>query len=1533
MFLELNDQVEVGGISKRGKTQWVDENNAIVFSMTVLTSLLHKYSSREFEDVHLKIREVHAPQRIAELRYFIKSDQSFLSLFKLIENDFQKTFTTIDSSLDIEWVTGKGEIGLKNRIRLSVRENQKLCDIVFSSDPHSPFHHVFKNASRHFKTLAANAEALPGVLIDELEYMVKNDAVEIDSVAYGPRDHFVAVPQFLDEIFEETADAYPNYHAVVHHEKPITYFGLNKKANQLANVLMDKGVQRGDVVGILLTRSIEAYSAMLAILKCGAAYVPIDIDYPCERVDYILEDSSAKYLITHTKFDSHFSVFSGRVLNVDQELMTAFSDPVNEMPNYFELIQRSTEDACYIIYTSGTTGKPKGVVISHAAASNLVKAERLMFKVKPTDKVGQGFSIAFDASIEEIWLAFSTGAALYPIDHEVMCSPADLCEFLEQQKITVFSTVPTLLSIMPIQLSSLRLLILGGELCSYDLLQRWKNNKLRIVNTYGPTEATVIATASDFNLEKKLTIGKPIANCAVFITDSSLRPVPIGVAGELCIGGRGLATRYQNNDERTSEKFVEPPFKLREDFPQRIYRSGDLARFNEDGDIEFLGRIDTQVKLRGYRIELSEIESQIRLLPNIKNAVVALKENAQRGSSLIAYIVRKDKSQSLKPSSLKYSLRKKLASYMIPSIFREIDEVPMLPSGKVDRKRLLHLPLNATALDGKTREALSVIEQSICNVWQEYFSDQTISKRDDFFLDLGGHSLLAAKTVSELRLQSKFKEVSVVDIYKNPTIEKLARQLASRKNYKSRETVTISPERKNYSSKIRHFFCGLFQFFSFYLVFGVNVIRDFSLYAVFFYLYQNDHTWESSVAWALAASVASYPVMIAFTIMAKWILLGKIKAGRYRLWGGFYLRWWLVRKLFQLLDLYHFAGTPLLPMVYRALGMKVGKDVHIETDHFDAFDLISIGDGASIDEEAMLNGFSVQNGFLVIAPITIGKNCFVGTRSVVSENTVMEDNSRIEDLSLIPAGTRIPSGETWSGSPARCLSKINTTEVVQRPSYTRGYRIAVSVLYAALTCVIPIISAIAFAPGIVLLMQHNPLEEFWTYISLLPVVGFSFVLLLTAQVVVFKWILVGRVKPGIYPVHGGFYIRHWIVDQLLRSSLDHVGQLHATLHVANWYRALGMKIGPHVELSTAASATPDLIHLEEGCTIADEASLGSPHVEKGWMTVAPVHMGYRSFAGNSAVIPAGVTVGDHSLIGVLSITPKSEEAVRTHATWFGSPAILFPKREQSIDYKEERTYKPSKKLRMMRGTFELLRITLPPAAFILIAASVITTGLKLWQSVGGIPALLLLPAVFGVAAALTVLMVALFKWIVIGRYKPFSKPLWGNFVWRLELINSLYEFFAAPLLLDLLRGTPFLAWFLRCLGSRIGSECYIDTTGFLEWDMVEVGDRTVINENAVIQSHLFEDRVLKSSKVSIGEDCNIGVTSVVLYDSVMKDGSKLDSLSLVMKGEVLPERTHWIGIPAASKTVGPETEDEKRRAEIINDEQHELESAFAGENV
>jgi non-ribosomal peptide synthetase-like protein len=1488
-----------------------DEISKFSFSLAVLIVLLHKYSSFLQDKVLLRIN-FNQPEAVPllEKEYAVSVEQTFQSLFRKVEKEIRSVLGSDDLhpviDADVEWVISNEENSFYY-CSITPTRNGPLS-VRFSCSFSSFFTQVFKKAKHHYTTLAKNALHNPLSTINDIHYVTGSEFKEISAVAYGEINEEISHTEFLHRLLEQTARNHPEAIAILHDGNSITYRALNNKATRLAKHLLHCGVKPGEFVGILLHRTPEVYIAMLGILKCGAAYVPLDADFPEDRIRFILEDAGVKLLISNTAFNDRYSHFSGTVLNTNLELTPVLTTEHHESNLDIDIHAQSP---AYSIYTSGTTGRPKGVVVSHGAISNLVKAERSIFKVSSTDRVLQGFSVAFDASLEEIWLAFLSGAALCPAGKELMCSGEALGKFINEKKISVLSTVPTMLSMMQPPLPSLKLLILGGEPCSHELLARWHRTDLRIVNTYGPTEATVIATYAEFVPDKKITIGRPVANYAVFVTDQNVNPVPLGVPGELCIAGKGLALGYLNRRELTEEKFCKPSFDLHPSLGKRIYRTGDLARFNGDGQLEFLGRTDSQVKLRGYRIELSEIESQLIQFHNVKNAAVTVQDDEENGQRLVAYILLKDSAENFDEARCKIFLKARLSAYMVPSLFVVMQEFPTLASGKVDKKKL---PIPAADLDTKTNSRAIVsphnaVEEQIHAVWTKFFAPLEVSVTDDFFLDLGGHSLLAAKTVSELRKQKDFHDLSVIDIYKNPTIEKLAhaRLQASVKSdgngngTSESGTARASEKKTEQTSRVRHFVAGVTQFFSLYALFGFHLLMGTVMYLTFFYFYQQQYPWLQALGWALMVSILAYPALILVAIAAKWILLGRIKPGRHKLWGWFYLRWWFVHKLLHGLDFYHFSGTPLLPYIYRLLGMRIGKDVHLETDHFSAFDIITIGDGTSIDENASLPGYSVNDGYLIIGSITVGKNCFIGTRSVLAENTVMEDEARLDDLSFLPAGERVPAGETWEGSPARKTMALNPVKLLVPPAYGKLHRAALLALYVVLVFTVPIVSFIAFVPGIAFLIQLDPLGQPLVYLSWLPVVGASFVLLLTLEVVILKWLLVGRVRSGVYPVHGGFYIRNWIVDQLLRISLAHVGQLHATLHVIPWYKALGMKIGKMVELSTAASTTPDLINLNDGSTIADEASLGSPHIERGWMTIAPVRLGRRSFIGNSAVVPAGSTLGDGSLVGVLSITPKPGISERTHATWFGSPAILFPKREASAHFSEERTYNPPKKLRFARAAFELLRVTLPPAGFIVVAASVIVTALALWSRYGLFTTMLILPVVLGIACTVILLAVVVVKWIVVGRYKPFVKPLWSNFVWRLELVNALYEFLAAPIMLEALQGTPFLPMYLRLLGAKIGKACYLDTTGFLEWDLVEIGDRTSVGEAAIMQTHLFEDRILKASHLQIGCDCSIGVASVVLYDSKMEDGSSLDSLTLLMKGEILPAGTAWEGIPASPK--------------------------------
>ena len=492
----------------------------------------------------------------------------------------------------------------------------------------------------------------------------------------------------------------------------------------------------------------------------------------------------------------------------------------------------------------------------------------------------------------------------------------------------------------------------------------------------------------------------------------------------------------------------------------------------------------------------------------------------------------------------------------------------------------------------------------------------------------------------------------------------------------------------------------------------------------------------------------------------------------------------------------------------------------------------------------------------------------------------------------------MPSGETWTGSPASKAPRHDELQS-QRPRSSFLRRALTPVVYIGLVLVLPVLVLAAILPGVFVLIRMDPLAHPFTYAVSVPLVGATFTILIMLEVVIVKWLLVQRVKPGTYRVHGSFYIRSWLVEQLYSLSLDLTAQLRATIYLAPWYKALGAKLGRNVELSTANTPTPDLLTIEEGATIADEVALGPSRVENGWMTIAPTKVGRRTFLGNSAVVPAGTTIGENSLLGVLTVPPSDPgKAAEGGSSWLGSPPVRLPHREPSAGFSENRTYRPTRRARLVRAIVEAFRVTLPSAGYIIVTTTVITTTFALIGRLGLVRALLLLPVTYGAACTVVALAVVLAKWLVMGRFRPFNHPLYTTYVWRLEAINALYEFLATPLVLDPLQGTPLLPLYYRMLGAKVGKGAYIHTTGLIEFDLVTVGDYCCINQDSVLQTHLFEDRVLKASNLTVGDWCDIGAYSIVLYNSRMEDHSHLDSLSLLMKGETLPANTAWAGIPA-----------------------------------
>ncbi|WP_348704103.1 amino acid adenylation domain-containing protein, partial [Tenacibaculum sp. 190524A02b] len=570
------------------------------------------------------------------------------------------------------------------------------------------------------------------------------------------------------DLFKEQVKNTPEAIAVIYEEETLTYKELDERSNQLAHYLQKQGVTPDALIGICLERSLEMIVGILGILKSGGAYVPIDPNYPQDRIRYMLDDAGINLVLSNTSSNKILENKPDlRVVSLDTN-WNIIADFSTEKPE--ELI--TPNNLAYVIYTSGSTGRPKGVMIEHRNVVNLIASQTEKFSIDSKEVVLQFSNFVFDASVEQIFVSLSNGGKLVLIDKDKIINPEEVLNIIEKEKVTHFHTTPSMLSTLPVQkeLKSLKRVVVGGEVCSKELMLLW-SEKYTFYNEYGPTETTVTSTVSVYDIntnDKQLNIGKPINNTQAYITDSEMNLVPVGVVGELCLGGRGVARGYLNREELTAEKFINSPFKLGE----KLYKTGDLVRWLPDGNIEFVGRSDNQVKIRGYRIELGEIENILSSLDSVSHSCVLAKEDITGNKRLVGYVVCEER---LDKEIIQEELKKSLPDYMVPTLWVEVEEMPLTFNGKLDRKALPE-PDDAI-LSTKTYVApRNETEQVLVTIWQELLGVEKIGVYDSFF-ELGGHSLLVIQLISSL--QKNGYNIAVKDIFSNATIAAISEKIAS----------------------------------------------------------------------------------------------------------------------------------------------------------------------------------------------------------------------------------------------------------------------------------------------------------------------------------------------------------------------------------------------------------------------------------------------------------------------------------------------------------------------------------------------------------------------------------------------------------------------------------------------------------------------------------------------------------------------------------------------------------------------------------
>ncbi|GDZ93324.1 amino acid adenylation domain-containing protein [Planktothrix agardhii CCAP 1459/11A] len=667
-----------------------------------------------------------------------------------------------------------GQQGGHLDLSLMVREAKGVIKLCWQYNTDLFDAATIERMAKHFERLLNSIVLNPQQRISQLPMLTEVEQQQLlfewnNTQAEYPLD------KCIHQLFEEQAERTPDNVAVVFEDQQLTYRELNARANQLAHYLQKLGVRPDVLVGICVERSLEMIVGLLGILKAGGAYVPLDPEYPLERLSFMLEDAAVNVLLTQQKLINKLPEHQAQLicLDADWELIFQFS-----RDNLITDIQAT--NLAYVIYTSGSTGQPKGVMLSHSNLSNHMFWMQETFPLTRTDRVLQKTPFSFDASVWEFYAPLLVGGQLLIAQPGGHTDSDYLLKTIAQQQVTTVQLVPSLLQMLLEQggienCQLLKRVFCGGEILPVALQEKlFSQLNVNLCNLYGPTECCIDVTFWNCQREmygQRIPIGRPIFNTKIYILDSNLQPVPIGIPGELHIGGAGLARGYLNRPELTQEKFIPNPFSNYPD--SRLYKTGDLARYLPDGNIEYLGRIDNQVKIRGFRIELGEIEAVLNQYPQVQSSVIIAREDTPGNKRLVAYIV-PQKEATPTPNELRQFLKEKLPEYMIPSAFVILESLPLTPNGKIDR-RALPAPEQSHERTDKFILPRNPIEEILVTIWSEVLKVKQVSINDNFF-ELGGHSLLATQLISRIRTNFSI-EIPLRSLFAAPTIEELSQQI------------------------------------------------------------------------------------------------------------------------------------------------------------------------------------------------------------------------------------------------------------------------------------------------------------------------------------------------------------------------------------------------------------------------------------------------------------------------------------------------------------------------------------------------------------------------------------------------------------------------------------------------------------------------------------------------------------------------------------------------------------------------------------
>lgn len=1298
----------------------------------------------------------------------------------------------------------------------------------------------------------------------------------------------------------------------------ITFAELDARANQLARHLRRRGVRADDRVALLLDSALRSYVAILAVGKLGAAFVPLDAGFPSDRVGFILSDAEVRTVVT-------VSSLTDRVEGPGAPPLTAICLDVDgaaiatndRAPFAAQEVPHPRDELAYLIYTSGTSGRPKGVAIEHAAIVNFVRVAGEHYGYRPGDRVYQGMTIAFDFSVEELWVPWAAGATVVPKPPGSTLLGEELQSFILDRGITAIACVPTLLATLDeTALESLRLILVSGEACPQDLVRRWHRPDRRFLNVYGPTEATVTCTWGEVSPDHPVTLGRPLPTYSIVLldVDGQTRAVAPGEYGEIAVAGIGLARGYLNLPEKTAKAFVPDTIGMPANPGGTLYRTGDLGRATPDGEIEYHGRIDLQVKIRGYRIELTEIESVVLADPGVAAAVVdtwspQAKNGAQGQKELVGYFsVRTGADVDEVRARIRSTLRDRLPGYMVPPYLEHLEVIPLTTNDKADRAALPPPSGSRAGGAGTVTPASGPTEVTLVAALAPLLNlepDQ-VSVTAHLFDELGASSLSMAGFSGALR-QGGIR-VSITDIYRNPTVRELGLSLDDKIGQVA--AVEGEPVREPHrASTLAIALTGLAQTLLFVgIAWGMMAL----IFAIYDVLAASALSTTGNILRAVAISVGSFGLAVLGPVVAKWLLVGRVRETEFNAWGPRYLRFWLVRTLLRANVMVLFAGTPAFTTYLRLLGAKIGPRVLYLPPQMPLVpDMLTIGADSVIRKDVVMPGYTVEGGRVRIGRVTIGARSFVGESAVLDIGSSIGDDAQLAHASSLHAD-HVPDGERWHGSPARRagagadFARLDATHL---PWWRRTTFGLVQFLQVVLVLIPLFIIALQAVLGVQIgglaIEDRGPDSGvFWlTSLALSSLGVFGGFSVAVALAALLPRLLNLLVTPGrVYPLYS---FRYGVQRATARvSNIQLLNHLFGdSTAITTYMRVLGWNLGL-VEQTGSNFGTnhkqenPLLSSVGRGTMVSDGLSMGNAEFSSTGFRLLPVAIGEKNFLGNHVIYPTGGRTGHNVLLATKVMVPL-DGPVHENTGLLGSPAFVIPRSVQ----RDTSVLRPARGLELRTAIHAKNRHNLS-TVLVMLASQWVASFLGLSILLAGVT---FIPRLGSLALALSTIagLVVGLGWLVIAerwamgfrRLQPRFCSIYDPYFWRHERLWKLM----VPGV-PFLDGTPFKAWILRGLGVRVGRGLLDHGSSSPEHSLVTLGDHVTLAQGAVIQCHSLEDGTFKSDHSSVGDGATVAVNGFVHYGVHIRAGAVVDADAFVMKGTDVPAGARWRGNPAVQIT-------------------------------